>query len=68
MRLINKCCLGGKWAAGGGQVGRQAGGRAGCTFLVNVLFNLIVDSIFLQSIQPTFFNLHTWFFGVSAFM
>ena len=68
MRLINKCCLGGKWAAGGGQVGRQAGGLAGCTFLVIVLFNLIVDSIFLQSIQPTFFNLHTWFFGVSAFM
>ena len=29
--------------------------------MVNVMFNLFADSIFLQIIQPTFFNFRTWF-------
>ena len=36
-------------------------GRAGNAFLVNVLANLLADSIFSQSIQPAFFKFHTWF-------
>ena len=42
-------------------MGRRAGGWVVSPFSVNVLFNLFADSIFLQSIQPTFFNFHTWF-------
>ena len=30
-------------------------------FLVSVLVNLFADSIFSQSIQPAFFEFHTWF-------
>ena len=44
--------------------GRAAGGRAiraGGAFLVNFLVNLLADSVFSQSIQPTFFKFHTWF-------
>ena len=41
-------------AAGVRQVGRQP-------FFVNDLLNLFADSIFLQSIQPTFYNFHTCF-------
>ena len=44
-------------------LGREVG-----AFLVNVLVNLIADSIFSQSIQPTFFNFLHGFFRISAFM
>ena len=36
--------------------GLAAGGRTCGTFLVNVLVNLLADSIFSQSIQPAFFK------------
>ena len=31
------------------------------SFFVNVLVNLLADSIFSQSIQPAFFKFHTWY-------
>ena len=39
---------------------RAGGGRAGGAFLVNVLVNLLADSIFSQSIQPAFFKFNIW--------
>ena len=56
IRLLNKCCPG----------GRRATGDA---FLVYVLVNLSADSIFSQGIQPAFFTFHTcdaMFFSVGS--
>ena len=42
---------------------RAGGGlEGGGAFLVNVLVNLLADSIFSQSTQTACFKFHTWFF------
>ena len=67
MRLLNNCCPGGQAADSDGLSAGRWAGRQWAQSLLTFCFNLFADSIFLQSIQPTFFNFHTWFFQGPCF-